>query len=148
MGRPLKKLPPVRPPRQYPWDSFGLKWHWLSTLQKTFVISGSLVLIAAIVLAVIFLPQLFQKKNENDIHVILNEVQLHYLLPANETPALATVTDASKLSAAFLKDAKTGDKVLIYQSNHLVIIYRPSIDRIISVGPVSIDVPQGASQTK
>lgn len=65
-------------------------------------------------------------------------VQKHYLLPVNEQPALATITDPSKLTTKFLKNTRQGDKLLIYQKASKVIIYRPSIDRVVDVGPVQI----------
>jgi hypothetical protein len=70
----------------------------------------------------------------------------HYLLPADETPALVTVTDSEKLTSRFLKNARNGDKILVYQNHQVAIIYRPSIDRIVAVGPVIIDNPGGDSR--
>jgi hypothetical protein len=79
------------------------------------------------------------------LSAVQHRIEQHYLLPADETPALATVTDTSKLTSPLFKTARNGDKVLIYQTNRIVIIYRPSIDRIIAVGPVQIDTPQGGT---
>lgn len=73
------------------------------------------------------------------------KVAKHYLLPTNETPAMATVTDSKKLTTPFLKQAKDGDEILIYQKNQIAIIYRPSIDRVVAVGPVTIDTPPNPS---
>ena len=78
----------------------------------------------------------------------VTRVSKHYLLPSNETPALATVTDTSKLTTPFLKQAKNGDQLLVYQGNKLAIIYRPSIDRVVAVGPVAIDAPPSALQSR
>lgn len=74
------------------------------------------------------------------------EVGRHYLLPTNEQPALVTVEDESKVTSPFLKQAKNGDKILIYANAKIVIIYRPSIDRIVAVGPVFIDTSQSGTQ--
>lgn len=74
------------------------------------------------------------------------EVGRHYLLPTNEQPALVTVEDESKVTSPFLKQAKNGDKILIYANAKIVIIYRPSIDRIVAVGPVLIDTSQASAQ--
>ncbi|HTH72324.1 MAG TPA: hypothetical protein VL737_03090 [Candidatus Pristimantibacillus sp.] len=84
--------------------------------------------------------------NLDNVTAVKAKVASHYLLPADEEPALATVTDKSRLNTPFLKTADNGDKILIYQQNHLAIIYRPSIDRIVSVGPVTIDAPPQATQ--
>jgi hypothetical protein len=69
---------------------------------------------------------------------IEQEVGRHYLLPTNEQPVLATVTDRTQVTTPFLKQAQDGDKILIYPTAKVVIIYRPSIDRIVAVGPVEI----------
>lgn len=60
-------------------------------------------------------------------------------LPSGESPTFATVTDVEKLkSQAFFKNAKNGDKVLIYQKALKAILYRPSEDKIIDVGPIKL----------
>ena len=69
---------------------------------------------------------------------IVETIAQHYLLPTDEEPAIATVTDRNKLSTPLFANAQIDDKLLIYQKNSLVIIYRPSLDKIIAVGPVSI----------
>lgn len=60
-------------------------------------------------------------------------------LPKDEVPTLATVSDKKKLAdQAFFKNAENGDKVLIYQKSRKAIIYRPSTNKIIEVGPVNL----------
>jgi hypothetical protein len=105
----------------------------------------SIVLVALLVIGVAVLVAITHKKaaNMNDVHTVINLVSKHYLLPSDEVPALATITDPSKISTKFLKKTQTGDKLLIYQKNSRVIIYRPSIDRIVDVGPVEITPLQG-----
>jgi hypothetical protein len=62
------------------------------------------------------------------------------ILPTDEEPTLATVEDNTKLADSFLKSkAENGDKVLIYIKNHMVIIYRPKVNKIAAVGSVSSD---------
>ena len=80
-----------------------------------------------------------QQKDLGNVNIIEDMVSRHMILPANEVPALVTVTDPSKLTTDFLKNTAVGDKVLIYQKNQRAIIYRPSVDRIIDIGPVVID---------
>jgi hypothetical protein len=58
------------------------------------------------------------------------------LLPDNETPKVATLTDAdlTKIkSQAFFINAKVGDKVLVYSTARKVILYNPNINKIIEV---------------
>lgn len=96
---------------------------------------GSLLLIGSLIYRLTPTPDLTGKAG---LGVIEQRVGKHFLLPTNEVPALATITDTKKISAIFFKHAKNGDKVLIYKKNKLAIIYRPSIDKIIEVGPVTL----------
>jgi len=69
-------------------------------------------------------------------------------LPTDEKPTIATVTDIEKVKdQPFFKNAKNGDKVLIYTKAQKAIIYRESENRIIEVGAVNINNQPTASQT-
>lgn len=71
------------------------------------------------------------------VNQVTAEVGKLIILPNNETPTLATVTDKSKLqSNSILAKADNGDKLLIYLKNQEVILYRPSAHKIVAVGPV------------
>ena len=60
-------------------------------------------------------------------------------IPADETPTIATVNDASKLQGqAFFIRAQNGDKVLIFTKAKKAYLYRPSSNKIIEVAPVNI----------
>lgn len=108
--------------------------------QRQLLIAATL---SIVLLGIISLAVLKQHNNAapDNVATVTRLVAKHMVLPKNEEPALATVTDAKKLSTPFLKQAQDGDRILIYQKNQLAIIYRPTIDRIIAVGPVSIDTP-------
>lgn len=103
------------------------------------IVAGVLV-IALVTLAVYSL--LYKSSDLNSVNVVKARVGKHALLPTNEEPALLTVTDTSKLTTAFLKQTRNGDKVLVYAKNKKAIIYRPDADRIVDIGPVMIDKPQ------
>lgn len=70
---------------------------------------------------------------------LVNNVGKLMELPANEQPQIATVSDKTKLSGqAFFAHAENGDKVLFYSNAKKVILYRPSINKIIDVSPANI----------
>lgn len=71
---------------------------------------------------------------------ILKRVGALINLPAGETPTIATVEDRSKLvDQAFFSQAQNGDKLLIYTKAKKAIIFRPSNNKIINVGPIAVD---------
>lgn len=62
-----------------------------------------------------------------------------YALP-DEEPVIGKIQDKDKLKdQTFFKNAKNGDDLLIYQEAKLAIIYRASENKLINVGPVSIN---------
>lgn len=67
---------------------------------------------------------------------IISQVGEHIVLPVNETPTLASVEDQSKLQSSLKKMADTGDQLLIYEKAGYIIVYRPSIDKVVSVQPL------------
>lgn len=65
------------------------------------------------------------------------------LLPDGEAPTVATITDIDKLKdQPFFKNAKNGEKVLIYPTLKQVIIYDPVSNLIINVGSVNFSGDQ------
>ena len=78
---------------------------------------------------------------------LLAEVGKLMVLPENEQPTIATVTDLEKLKdQPFFAKAQVGDKVLIYTSAKKAILYRPTENKIIELAPLSVSQP--AAQTK
>jgi cell division protein FtsL len=79
-------------------------------------------------------------KEQRDLNTVKSQVSKHMLLPKDEEPTLAEVTDKNQIKDKFLaKNASNGDQVLIYTTNQIAIIYRPSADRIVAVGSVTAD---------
>lgn len=84
---------------------------------------------------------------QSELQSVKAKVGRLYLLPKDETPALVSVVDESKLSSSYLKQyAKTGDKLLLYQKQGKVIIYRPSIDKIVDIGVLELEAVEGANK--
>lgn len=80
-----------------------------------------------------------QVAQQQEVTDLVARVSKLMLLPAGETPTIATVSDVDKLrSQAFFKNAVNGDKVLIYASTRQAILYRPSANRIIEVAPLVV----------
>lgn len=75
-----------------------------------------------------------------EVDKLVSDVGKLIALPGDETPTIATVTDAEKVKEQpFFKNAKNDDKVLIYTNARKAILYRPSEKRIIEVGAVNIN---------
>lgn len=110
-----------------------------SASRKILAVAVIILLIAVLVSAFFVFSRKKQQANLNDVTYIKSSIGKLYLLPSNEQPALATVTNSSKLTSSFAGKVKNGDKILIYQNNKQAIVYRPSIDKIIDVEPVVID---------
>jgi hypothetical protein len=79
------------------------------------------------------------KNNDAEIQQLVETVGKLLVLPTGEQPTVATVTDPGKLaSQPFFANAKTGDKVLIYSTAKKAVLFRPSENKIVEVGPVSV----------
>lgn len=87
-----------------------------------------------------------QAQAQADADKTIAEVALLIALPTDERPTVATVSDLDKVKEqVFFKNAKKGDKVLIYTNAKKAILYRPSEKRIIEVGAVNINNQQPES---
>lgn len=61
------------------------------------------------------------------------------VLPQNETPTVATVSDTSLLSGQpFFEGAAKGDIVLIYTGAEKAILYDPVANKVVAVAPITI----------
>lgn len=69
----------------------------------------------------------------------IDAVGKHILLPKDETPTIATVTDSKKLSSqSFFAKANNGDKVLIYTKSKKAILFNPKQNKVVEVAPINI----------
>lgn len=90
-------------------------------------------------------PQAAQEAAKEDVKQLIEKIGKLIAVPKDETPTVATVNDTEKLkSSPFFTNAKKGDRVLIYTTAKKAILYRPTENKIIEVGPISIGTPSGS----
>lgn len=88
-------------------------------------------------------PETRQEQDQAQITETVNKISKLMVVPEDEEPVVATVQDAEALKAEqeFFADAQNGDKVIIYKTK--AIIYNPTENKIVNVGPVSIQNAPG-----
>lgn len=115
----------------------------LTPLTRNILIGMFLLLLVSLGGAVYFYTQLHYapsaKNSKSDLDKTIASVGKLMVLPADETPTMATVSDPAKLKdQPFFVNAKSGDKVLIYSNARKAILYSPSQNKIIEVAPVNL----------
>lgn len=114
------------------------------TRKNIVFLSIALLLIIALGSALYFYQKAQISKNPTvqaaaEVSDLVGKIGKLYLLPANETPTVATVSDINKLQdQPFFANAQNGDKVLIFQNAKKAILYRPSINKIIEIAPLNL----------
>jgi hypothetical protein len=107
------------------------------------VLGGLLILLAASTLY-FFLqvsnlkqdPEALARKEAEELVAVVGKL---ILLPKDELPTVATVSDPSKLSdQAFFAKAKVGDKVLLYPNAQKAYLYDPKANRVLEVAPINL----------
>lgn len=78
-----------------------------------------------------------QAEMEKAIKELEDKIGKLIILP-KETPTVATILDAKKLIAEqpFYAGAENGDQLLVYPKSQKAIIYSPSRNMLVNVGPV------------
>ena len=77
---------------------------------------------------------------QSEVRRLVSEVSRLVILPEEETPTIATVSDPEALKAQpFFSGSLKDDKVLIYTKAQKAILYRPSIGKIIQIAPINSD---------
>jgi hypothetical protein len=114
---------------------------------KTFIICMLIISAGLIISNIVFIKQIHELKNPgeasvNEIKKIVSDIGSFIVLPADETPTLATVSDPDKLKdQKFFANAETGDKVLLYQTSQKAILWRPSTKKIIEISSLNSTAP-------
>lgn len=81
-------------------------------------------------------PELSATEQAN---ALLQKVGELIQLPSGEIPTMATINDAvsAKKEQLFLMNAVNGDVLIVYSSAQTALLYRPSTNKLIAVGPVN-----------
>jgi len=91
-------------------------------------------------------PVIAEQKKANQL---VSKVSALMTVPTGETPQAAQVTDpaALKTQYAFFTDVQKGDQILFYVKAGKVIVYRPSTNKIVQTGPLTVNAAPAATTT-
>ena len=74
----------------------------------------------------------------SEVQKTVAEVAKLIILPQDEAPTVATISDVGKLRGqAFFANAQNGDKVLIYTKAAKAILYDPVQKKIVEMAPLN-----------
>lgn len=103
-----------------------------------------LVLVGAVGTSVYFYKKANSNPQEDAVKDLAQTIKLvgkHMVLPVDESPTMATVSDPEKLKdQPFFVNAKKGFKVLIYSDSRKAILYDPFEDKIVEVAPINANL--------
>ncbi len=87
--------------------------------------------------------------SQAQVQDLIAKVSKLIVVPTDETPVVATINDAGSLikQQVFYKGAINGDVVLVYQKAAKAIVYSPSRNIIVNVGPVVLQNAPAATST-
>jgi hypothetical protein len=105
-----------------------------------------LIIVALVILALVFEAGRYsvygahpELSGQEQANAILQKVEQLIQLPTGETPTMATINDAAsaKKTQPFLANAQNGDILIVYPNAAEAVLYRPSSNKLIAVGPVN-----------
>lgn len=128
--------------------------------KKTFVYLGIVAVIAGVAASAFYYHQQYKaaqkilssnaKLNPHETEMLVEKIGQLMILPTDEIPMIATISNkdqlmkADQINAAFFSNSANGDKILIYKKAGKAVIYRPSTNQLVEVGPVNIEQKQTA----
>lgn len=90
-----------------------------------------------------------QKANADELKRIIDDVAKLMVVPTDETPTMATVTDKEKLrEQPFFSNAENGDKVLFYTKAGKAILYRPSLKKVVDFTAIKAVEPSSTPKSE
>ncbi len=88
------------------------------------------------------------RPESEEINELLQTIGSIAYLPEGEVPTLATVTNTDKLdNQPFFRNAKNGDKILIYPRAGWAVLYRPSSRKVLGMTEVDIEKFKEVTET-
>jgi hypothetical protein len=152
MGDEIEAINP--PAQEIKQRRFGLMSMFFGSKTSTLVTAFSITLLVTLGVAGYFFMQVRElkqdpnKQAEKELQGVIDEVGKLMVLPVNEKPTLATVSDPSKLKdQAFFVNAELGDKVLIYANAKKAILYSVKLNKILEVAPINLGNSQQTVST-
>ena len=87
--------------------------------------------------------------DQAQVAALIAQVGKLVILPTGEQPVIATINDAAGLTQQqpFYKGSINGDVVLVYQKAAKAIVYSPTRNIIVNVGPVVLQDQSAAATT-
>lgn len=116
----------------------------MDTKKLSFRVLIGLLIIAVLAAGYLFMevsklkqdPQAAARKEAEQLVAVVGKL---IVLPKDEIPTVATVSDPTKLAdQAFFTKAKVGDKVLLYASARKAYLYDPKANKILEVAPINL----------
>ena len=69
---------------------------------------------------------------------VIKKISELAVVPTDPNAVLASVSDITKLKGqTFFDNAQNGDQIVIFPSAMRAVLYRPSVDKIINIGPLA-----------
>jgi len=104
----------------------------------------TLIMVVAIIGYIVLNSKTPEEKVAAELASAVAAVGKLIILPTDDEPVLASVTDAEALikQQAFFTGSVNGDQLLLYPKNQKAVIYSPSRNIIVNVGPIQ-NTPDG-----
>jgi len=101
--------------------------------------AASLAVIFFLSYKLVYLQRNPEEINRIEANKIVKAVGKLIILPADETPTIATVTDKEALKEyPFFNNASVGDRVLIYEKAGKAVLYNPALNKVVEIAPFNL----------
>ena len=119
-----------------------------STVLLVFALIALLAVVAFMTFQIVSLRSNPAFQGQAELDKVVSKVGRLVVLPENEIPTLATVTDPEKLKdQPFFANAEEGFKVLLFSQSRKAILYDPKSDKVVEIAPINPSAPITAEQT-